>query len=190
MDEIFKALTFATNKHRHQKRKCKDAPPYIIHPIRVAEILIQYDEEFFLVIQAALLHDTVEDTDTTFGELRTKFGPTVCNLVKEVTDDKSLPKEERKQLQIEHAPHISHEAKLIKLADKIANVEDLLTKPNGDGIPVGWKVQDVQKYCKWALAVAEGLKGANPKMDERLRELVNGTFEYVDGKTYPALAEV
>lgn len=75
--------------------------------------------------QAALLHDTVEDTDTTLAELEAKFGPIVARIVQEVTDDKSLSKQERKQLQVEHAPHCSHQAKLVKLSDKLYNLRDL-----------------------------------------------------------------
>ncbi|CAI9551050.1 unnamed protein product, partial [Staurois parvus] len=84
------------------------------------------------VLQAALLHDTVEDTDTTFLEIEEKFGQEVRKIVEEVTDDKTLPKMKRKQLQIEHAPHRSHKAKLVKLADKLYNLRDLnRSTPNG-----------------------------------------------------------
>uniref|UniRef100_A0A3B4WDF4 Guanosine-3',5'-bis(diphosphate) 3'-pyrophosphohydrolase MESH1 n=1 Tax=Seriola lalandi dorsalis TaxID=1841481 RepID=A0A3B4WDF4_SERLL len=87
-------------------------------------------------LQAALLHDTVEDTDTTPAELEAKFGPTVARIVEEVTDEKSLPKQERKRLQVEHAPHCSRQAKLVKLADKLYNLRDL-----NRCTPVGWTAQ-------------------------------------------------
>ena len=77
---------------------------------------------------AALLHDTVEDTDTTPDELEAAFGPEVSGVVMEVTDDKRLPKAERKRLQIEHAAVVSHRAKLVKLADKICNLRDIGTQ--------------------------------------------------------------
>ncbi|XP_023275776.1 guanosine-3',5'-bis(diphosphate) 3'-pyrophosphohydrolase MESH1-like, partial [Seriola lalandi dorsalis] len=92
------------------------------------------------VLQAALLHDTVEDTDTTPAELEAKFGPTVARIVEEVTDEKSLPKQERKRLQVEHAPHCSRQAKLVKLADKLYNLRDL-----NRCTPVGWTAQRVQE---------------------------------------------
>lgn len=184
---MIQAITFAEQKHRNQRRICKDQTPYIVHPLRVAEILCERHGEKTDVIVAALLHDTVEDTGTKLEEIDRLFGPSVASIVGEVTDDKSLPSTERKRLQVEHAPHCSPYAKLVKLADKIANLEDLLTKPNGAGIPVGWSVQRIQEYCKWALAVAEGLKGEDEQMDARLRELVGGTFEDSDGTTHPAM---
>lgn len=96
-----------------------------------------------VVIIAAILHDTVEDTDTTFEEIETQFGTEVRNIVKELTDDKSLPKVERKRLQIENAPKCSHKAKLIKLADKLYNLRDLQK-----AIPVGWSEDRVKEYFK------------------------------------------
>lgn len=96
-----------------------------------------------VVIIAALLHDTVEDTDTTFEEIETQFGTEVRNIVKELTDDKSLPKVERKRLQIENAPKCSHKAKLVKLADKLYNLRDLQK-----AIPVGWSEDRVKEYFK------------------------------------------
>lgn len=110
----------------------------------VANILVEegnVDDPDVLV--AALLHDTVEDTDTTFEEIEKKFGKKVSGIVAEVTDDKNLPKEERKLLQIKHSPHISHEAKLVKLADKIYNLRDLLK-----ATPVGWTSERVEEYFK------------------------------------------
>lgn len=96
-----------------------------------------------IVILAAILHDTVEDTDTTFEEIEKEFGYKVTQVVREVTDDKTLPKARRKQLQIEHAPNISREAKLVKLADKLYNLRDL-----EKGIPIGWTNDRVKEYFK------------------------------------------
>lgn len=84
--------------------------------------------------QAALLHDTVEDTATTLAELEERFGAAVRRVVEEVTDDKRLPKAERKRLQIERAPTCSRRAKLVKLADKLHNLRDLnRCTPQGSG---------------------------------------------------------
>ncbi|KAI3377313.1 hypothetical protein L3Q82_008511 [Scortum barcoo] len=123
---LLETVNFAAEKHRNQRRKDAEETPYINHPIGVARILSHEggitDIE---VLQTALLHDTVEDTDTSPAELEAKFGPVVAGYVKEVTDDKSLPKQERKRQQVEHAPHCSHQAKLVKLADKLYNLRDL-----------------------------------------------------------------
>lgn len=121
-----KAADFAAKKHRDQRRKDPQQTPYINHPIGVANILINeggVDDP--IVLQAALLHDTVEDTETTLDEIEEHFGPKVRGIVAEVSDDKDLPKEERKRLQVVNAPHKSKEAKLVKLADKLYNLRDL-----------------------------------------------------------------
>ncbi|KAM9422445.1 guanosine-3',5'-bis(diphosphate) 3'-pyrophosphohydrolase MESH1-like isoform 6-T6 [Salvelinus alpinus] len=123
---LLETVNFAAEKHRNQRRKDAEQTPYINHPIGVARILSHEggitDIE---VLQAALLHDTVEDTDTSIGELQAIFGQTVARIVQEVTDNKALPKQERKRQQVEHAPHSSHQAKLVKLADKLYNLRDL-----------------------------------------------------------------
>lgn len=118
------------------------------------------------VIQAALLHDTVEDTDTTFEEIQALFGEEVTGIVKEVTDEKILPKLVRKQKQIEHAPHASYKAKLVKLADKLYNLRDL-----NRCTPVGWSQERVTEYFQWAHKVVEGLKGTNQPMEDSLQQL-------------------
>ena len=186
---LLKATSFAAVKHSKQVRKNTMKSPYIEHPIRVAELVATLGNSAARIdmLQAALLHDTVEDTDTTFSELESIFGPRVKNLVHELTDDKSLPKEVRKKMQIDNASKKSREAKIISLCDKIANLEDLLLRPNGQGIPEGWSVERVQNYCAWALKVSQGLKGENQALDDRLFELVNGTFHYIDGNVYSAL---
>lgn len=120
---ILKALHFAADKHRDQRRKDVEASPYINHPIEVAELLARVGGVTDLItLQSAILHDTIEDTKTKPEELEAAFGPEVRKVVEEVTDDKQLPKEKRKQLQIEHASHLSERAKQIKIGDKISNV--------------------------------------------------------------------
>jgi len=158
---LLKALAFAALKHRDQRRKDLEASPYINHPIALANILCNEggvcDEN---VLCAALLHDTVEDTETTPEELTEVFGETISDLVMELTDDKSLPKAERKRLQIEHAVHASHQAKLVKLADKISNLRDIASSP-----PAGWDLVRKQEYFDWAKKVVEGVRGAHPKLE-------------------------
>ena len=123
---LMEAIAFAADKHRHQRRKDKEASPYINHPIALAHLLVTTaGVEEPVVLQAAILHDTIEDTQTSYAELLDRFGKEVADAVAEVTDDKSLPKERRKELQVEHAPHASRAAALVKLADKICNLRDM-----------------------------------------------------------------
>src|ERR1700752_1544346 len=127
---ILDALQFAAQKHRDQRRKDLEASPYINHPIALANVLWREgDVQQPDVIAPALLHDTIEDTDTTEAELRERFGRKIADMVAEVTDDKNLPKAARKQLQIDHAPHLSRGAKLVKLTDKICNLRDMANSP-------------------------------------------------------------
>jgi GTP diphosphokinase / guanosine-3',5'-bis(diphosphate) 3'-diphosphatase len=159
---ILDALQFAAHKHRNQRRKGEEASPYINHPIALANILwSEGGVHEPLVIIAALLHDTVEDTDTTEQELRERFGEAVARVVMEVTDDKTLEKAVRKELQVEHAPHISREAKLVKLADKISNLRDVKTSP-----PAHWPMERRREYFDWAARVVAGLRGVNPLLEQ------------------------
>jgi guanosine-3',5'-bis(diphosphate) 3'-pyrophosphohydrolase len=158
---LFRALAFAAHKHRDQRRKDAEASPYINHPIALAEVLAGEggvtDVE---VLAAALLHDTIEDTDTTAEELEAQFGPRITAMVVEVTDDESLPKAEKKRLQIERAPGLSSGAKLVKLADKICNLRDVADRP-----PAKWELQRRQEYFEWAKRVIDGLRGAHPVLE-------------------------
>ena len=155
--EILRAASFAAVKHRDQRRKDAAATPYINHPLELARVL---SEEGGWVdkatLCAALLHDTVEDTATTLDELRAAFGLEVASIVAEVTDDKALPKAERKRQQIEHAATISEKAKLVKLADKICNLRDVANSP-----PSGWDLRRRQEYFDWAKEVIDRLRGVN-----------------------------
>src|SRR6266850_2491371 len=155
---LLKALAFAAHKHRDQRRKDAESSPYINHPIALADVLINEggvtDVE---VLCAALLHDTVEDTATTQQELANAFGSKIARIVAEVTDDKSLPKAERKRLQVEHAASLSKEAKLVKLADKICNLRDVSDHP-----PAHWDQQRRREYFDWAKRVVDGVRGAHP----------------------------
>ncbi len=166
MKNTFKALAFAAEKHRHQRRKDRDASPYINHPIALAAVLAdEAGVEDSRVLMAALLHDTLEDTDATEQELVRLFGKEVADIVLEVTDDKSLPKAERKRLQVEHAPHVSRRAKLVKLADKICNLRDIAANP-----PADWFVERKREYFDWAKSVVEGLRGVHPGLEHLFDE--------------------
>lgn len=164
---IIKAAAFAADRHRDQKRKDAESSPYINHPIAVANVLANEGGVTDpLILCAALLHDTVEDTETTAEELKEKFGRKIAAIVAEVTDDKSLEKQVRKELQVEHAPHISDEAKLVKLADKICNLRDILASP-----PADWSADRKREYFDWAARVVEGLRGIHPELEAVFDEL-------------------
>ena len=165
---LIKALAFAADKHRKQRRKDADGSPYINHPISLADVLInEGNVTDVTVLCAAVLHDTIEDTNTTREELASLFGDPIASIVLEVTDNKSLDKQVRKQLQIEHASNISKEAKLVKLADKICNLRDILTSP-----PAGWSLERKQDYFEWVGKVAVGLRGTNLQLETMLDELL------------------
>lgn len=158
---LLKVLKFAAEKHQFQRRKDREKTPYINHPIQVAELLITIGGiRENTILMAALLHDTLEDTYTTQSEIQALCGKEVLNLVLEVTDDKSLPKLRRKELQIENAPHISEGAKLIKLADKICNVYDIAHSPPSD-----WTVFHCREYLAWSEQVVQGLRGVNSALE-------------------------
>jgi guanosine-3',5'-bis(diphosphate) 3'-pyrophosphohydrolase len=158
---VLAALGFAAHKHRDQRRKDAAASPYINHPIALANVLVREGAVGEpAVIAAALLHDTLEDTQTTLGELRAAFGERITRIVEEVSDDKSLPKAERKRRQIERAAAISREAKLVKLADKICNLRDMADHP-----PASWDLVRRREYFDWAKAVIDRLRGAHPGLE-------------------------
>ena len=168
---LIKALRFAAEKHRYQRRKDQAKSPYINHPIEVTQLLWDVGGVREIeVLVAALLHDTVEDTQTRPEEIRALFGEQVLSLVMEVTDDKSLPKAERKRLQVKGAPYISAGAKLIKLADKCCNVRDMVGSPPGD-----WSLERRREYLLWTEQVVAGLRETSPALDAYYeQELISG----------------
>jgi len=165
---LLEAASFAAFKHRDQRRKDVDATPYINHPLDVARILTEGGVEDVEVLMAGILHDTIEDTQTTAEELTERFGERVCGLVLEVTDDKSLEKLERKRLQVVKAPTKSDGAKMIKLADKLANLRDF------NSPPVGWSEARIGAYIQFSEMVARGCAGANEELDRLIRECLDG----------------
>jgi guanosine-3',5'-bis(diphosphate) 3'-pyrophosphohydrolase len=150
---ILKACEFAAEKHRNQRRKDPARTPYINHPLAVARVLAEEggvkDPE---ILSAAILHDTLEDTQTTLKELQKTFGERVAAMVAEVTDDKTLPKQVRKQRQIDHGPRKSKGAAVIKVADKLCNLRDLRQSP-----PKHWTVERKGRYVEWAREVVSAL---------------------------------
>ena len=165
---ILNAADFAAYKHRNQRRKDEEKTPYINHPIAVAKIISEIGNiEDPEILAAALLHDTIEDTKTTPEELIDNFGERVCHLVQEVTDEKSLPKLERKQRQIDHAKEISGDAALIKLGDKISNVTDITNTP-----PTDWDSNRRLEYFEWAEKVINNCPKVNEALENHFAEVV------------------
>ena len=159
---LITALAFAADKHRNQRRKNVEASPYINHPISLANILCNEAHVTDMkVICAALLHDTVEDTQTTKEELEIEFGQDICDIVMEVTDDKTIKdKRKRKRMQIEHASGIGTSAKVIKMADKISNLRDVADDP-----PADWSLERRRDYFDWAKRVIDQLRGVHPDLE-------------------------
>ena len=158
--KVLAAAEFAAFKHREQRRKGVRGSPYINHPLAVASTLAtEAGVEDVDVLAAAILHDTIEDTNTTAAELERAFGPEVASIVAEVTDEKTHSKALRKRMQISHAPHLSRQAKLVKLADKIVNLRDIVARPPS------WDLKRKQEYFDWAKQVIDGLRGVHPDLE-------------------------
>jgi (p)ppGpp synthase/HD superfamily hydrolase len=161
---ILRAANFAARVHATHRRKGAVAEPYVNHVLEVARILAENGAPEDAIL-AGLLHDSVEDSDQdpepiTHSRLVAEFGETVARIVAEATDDKSLPKETRKALQVQHAPKKSDAAKMLKLADKISNLRAITASP-----PANWHHARRVEYVGWAGRVAAGLKGVNPALD-------------------------
>lgn len=173
---LLQALAFAAEKHRNQRRKDAEASPYINHPIAVASVLAveaQVTDE--ATVLAAILHDIVEDTETTVSELEGQFGVEIAQLVAEVTDDKSLSKQVRKELQVRHAATASSSAKRLKLADKICNVRDVTAHQ-----PLDWPLERRREYLSWAERVAAGCRGVDPRLEQIFDEAVQAGWKTLD----------
>ena len=176
VQRILSAALFAAERHRAQKRKGAAGEPYINHLIEVAELVAESSSTLDTnLVMAALLHDTVEDTSTTGEELERLFGPDVASLVLEVTDDKSLPKEVRKALQVKNAPSKSVRAQTLKLADKISNLRALLTSPPSD-----WSPQRKRQYFEWAHQVVNGFTFPNAQLKHEFDKAYARISEFDD----------
>ncbi len=179
---VARALHFSARKHAAQRRKGKDAEPYVNHLAEVAVLLAEATEgaDVTLVV-AGLLHDTIEDTETAADELRREFGAEVAAVVAEVTDDKRLPKQRRKDLQVETAASKSPRARLIKIADKISNLRSIVGSP-----PEGWNVERKLAYFEWAKAVVDGCRGINPRLDALFDETYTLGKAAIEAKKQPS----
>ena len=158
---IARALDFAARKHVHQRRKGVDKEPYVNHLAEVARLLAEAtDGADANLVAAGLLHDTIEDQGVRYEELVEAFGRDIADLVREVTDDKNLEKAERKRLQVEHAPHKSERARMLKIADKTSNLRAICNSP-----PAEWSEQRKREYFDWAGRVVAGCRGVNDRLE-------------------------
>lgn len=181
MDDILlltRAFAFAAEKHAHQRRKGENAEPYVNHLAEVAHLLaVAVHGRDANLIAAGLLHDTLEDTETTRDELVSTFNEDIASLVSEVTDDKSLPKQERKRLQVAHAPGKTARAKMLKLADKTSNLRGIVASP-----PAGWSLERRLDYVRWGRDVAAGLRGVHPWLEEQFDAAAATADDALSGK--------
>ena len=169
MNIITRAIHFAAVKHANQRRKDINHTPYINHPIELSNFLCNTGQiNDPIILCAAILHDTLEDTNTTYDELVEEFGEQISNIVLECTDEKSLDKITRKRLQVEHAYDCSDNAKLVKLADKWSNVKSLLESP-----PTEWSTDRLLGYVRWSYACCIQMYGVNDNIDRKLQNLFN-----------------
>ena len=159
--KLSQAAAYAAHQHVAQRRKGDNAEPYVNHVLEVAAMLAEAtDGSDAVLVMGGLLHDTLEDTDATHEDLAQRFGLEVAALVAEVTDDKSLPKDVRKRLQIEKTPSKSRRAKLLKIADKTSNLRSLMHSP-----PAGWTDERLRDYVVWAAEVVRSCRGLNAKLE-------------------------
>jgi len=165
---VLRAAEMAAQWHVHQRRKGIAQEPYVNHLLEVASLVAEATggTDPNLVI-AALLHDAVEDQEVTVEGLASEFSQHVAEIVMEVTDDKSLPKEERKRKQVQNAGRKSDKAKLIKLADKTSNLRALASSPAAD-----WSIERRLEYIEWAKSVVAGLRGTSPWLEQQFDEAV------------------
>lgn len=167
-EAILEAVWFSAKKHKKQTRKNKAKTPYIVHPLGVAQNILSVAKiSDPAVLKAALLHDTVEDTSTSFEEIRSFFGEEVERLVREVTDDKTLPRTAIKELQVLTAPHKSRGAALIKLADKLYNLQDILKEK-----PSFWSEKKCDEYYIWAEKVVSRLPSVSPELELAVKKVI------------------
>tara|TARA_R110001583_G_scaffold96819_3_gene241388 strand:+ start:96584 stop:97153 length:570 start_codon:yes stop_codon:yes gene_type:complete len=168
MQLLLKSVDFAARAHRDQRRKGPAREPYINHPIEVSRLIVECEPATAEdVLCAAILHDVIEDCGATHGEIAACFNENIANIVLEVSDDKALPRDERKAMQIQTAPKLSNDAKLVRLADKIANVGAMLTDT-----PIGWDRSQILQYTDWAENVVAPCRSVSQGLSDRFDAII------------------
>ena len=181
LEDLFNAAIFAARKHQGQVRKDRRASPYVTHPLAVARTIYEIggiNDRDTLV--AAILHDTLEDTQTTPDDIREIFGGDVVSIVLEVTDDKTQIKMERKRQQVIHAEHLSQAARVIKLADKLINCRDIINHPPDD-----WPLSRRRDYIQWAADVISRVRGTNPQLEDAFDRMLSDAEAKLEFKIEP-----
>jgi guanosine-3',5'-bis(diphosphate) 3'-pyrophosphohydrolase len=159
---VIRAAYFAGEKHRLQRRSDVEQTPYINHPLELAHILTEEGGINCLdTICASLLHDTLEDTDTSSDELKKHFGDVIASIVMEVSNDMTLSSQQRRVYELEKVVSLSHKAKLVKIADKLANIRDVSTMP-----PMGWTREKKQDYFDFALEIINQIGSVSPRLHQ------------------------
>jgi guanosine-3',5'-bis(diphosphate) 3'-pyrophosphohydrolase len=174
---LFSALRFAADHHRFGRRKDEEASPYINHPIAVAAELADVGVMDMEILAAALLHDTLEDTDATPEDLELEFSPRVRRLVEALTDDGSLPSRERKQAQLENALYMETDAKWIRIADKICNARDVGFAPAR-----GWSLERRHEYLDWTEQVVRRCSGQLLPLEQRYGKVLKEVRAQLDAE--------
>jgi guanosine-3',5'-bis(diphosphate) 3'-pyrophosphohydrolase len=165
---LTEAYNFSAIKHTKQRRKGILDIPYINHPIEVANVLSHTDNNVDIpLLTAAVLHDTLEDTDTTFEEITEVFGDEIASTVREVTDDMSLSKERRRQIQIDKALSLSVNAKKIKIADKICNILDIIQTR------YHWNDRQKHEYIDWSVKVVDNCRGVDEVLEREFDKVLS-----------------
>ncbi len=181
LTKIFKACNFAANKHNDHIRKDEQGSPYVTHPLQVAQVIWQIGGITNTnILVAAILHDTIEDTKTRDAEIIESFGNTVLEIVREVSDDKSLEKSERKRLQVVHAPDKTYPARIIKWGDKLVNCCDILNSP-----PKDWTLERRRNYIQWAADVLFIIRGTNPALEAAFDKMLTEAEIQLDYSIQP-----
>lgn len=167
MQLLISAIHYASKAHAGQLRKDR-ITPYINHPLEVMQLLSVHGKvQAVEYLCAAVLHDTIEDTSVTAADISRLFNASIAAMVEEVTDDKLLSKAERKLLQVERVHLLSEGAQLIRLADKISNVKDMIYAP-----PANWSLGERQGYIEWTRRVVGPIRGINPALETMYDELL------------------
>ena len=184
VNKTFKALELAAARHRNQVRKGTEKTPYINHPINVISILTEFHETDPDILAAAALHDVIEDTakgqneiNQISAQLEELFGKRVLDIVLEVSDDKELPYQKRKELQITKTPSLSPAAKKLKIADKICNIKDMIADP-----PTSWPTERKITYLEWSRKVIQGARGVNPELEAYFDQIVEESYIHLTNK--------
>lgn len=179
-----RAAEYAVGAHNGTYRKSRAGEPYVVHPLRVARVLAEQGYDDVALLQAAVLHDVVEDTSTPLSEIETVFGKEVARLVEQVTDDKTKTQLERKEAQVAHISTMSPGAVAIKLADVYDNISDMIR----NSPPRGWSVDKIQGYVVWKATIAAKVAGMHPALDRLLAPIFAGTFSF-DNIVHPVIPD-